>query len=129
VAFPIDEKYILKAEEELEVRFPNSFREKMMLSNGGEFEVEGQVFFKYPFYDMSDKKRIKRTCNSIVHETKKGWEDYGLPRNLIAIGDNGSGDTLVFNISNGILEPTVYWLDHETRELNKIADDFSEIDN
>ncbi len=67
--FPVDEKYIIAAEQELGAKFPESFRQKMILENGGSIVVDGQVFELYPFYDTSNKKRVKRTCNSIVHET------------------------------------------------------------
>lgn len=83
MAFPVDEKYIKKAETELGVRFPDSFREKMMQMNGGSVDVSTDYFDLHPFYDTSDKKRIKRTCGSIVHETKIARRDYRLPENLI----------------------------------------------
>ena len=128
MAFPIEEKFIAKAEEELGVRFPDSFRQKMMKNNGQGVEVKTDYFLLYPFYDTSDKKRIKRTCNSIVHETKIAREQYGMSNELIAIGDNGVGDVLVFKIQeNGSIDPMVYWLDHETEQLVFAATDFSEL--
>ena len=63
MAFPVDEKYIENAEIELGVKFPDSFRKKMMKVNGGGVEVSTDYFELHPFYDASDKKRIKRTCN------------------------------------------------------------------
>jgi hypothetical protein len=128
MAFPVDEKYILNAEEALGVKFPASFREKMMKSNGGGVEVSTDYFELHPFYDTSDKKRIKRTCNSILHETKTARDNYRLPKNLIVIGNNGGGDVLVYKIeSNGSIGNTVYWLDHETEELVFAANDFGEL--
>lgn len=128
MAFPVEEKFIEKAEEELGVKFPLSFRHKMMRLNGGGVEVSTDYFELHPFYDTSDKKRIKRTCNSIVHETKTAREHYRLPTNLIVIGNNGGGDVLVYKIEeNGIIDPKVYWLDHETEELVFAANDFSEL--
>lgn len=128
MAFPVEEKFIEKAEAELGAKFPASFREKMMRLNGGGVEVDTDYFELHPFYDTSDKKRIKRTCNSIVHETKTARDYYRLPKNLIVIGDNGGGDVLVYKIKeNGEIEPTVYWFDHETEELVFAAGDFSEL--
>lgn len=128
MAFPVEEKFIEKAEAELEVKFPTSFRNKMMRLNGGGVEVKTDYFELPPFYDTSDKKRIKRTCNSIVHETNTARDHYRLPKNLIVIGNNGGGDVLVYKIvENGEIEPTVYWLDHETEELVFAASDFSEL--
>ncbi|NEV64560.1 SMI1/KNR4 family protein [Thiorhodococcus minor] len=128
MAFPVEEKYIEKAEGELGAKFPDSFRQKMMRLNGGGVEVGEDYFEIHPFYDTSDKKRIKRTCNSIVHETQMARNHYRLPENLIVIGNNGGGDVLVYKVDgNGFIEPTVYWFDHETEELVFAANEFSEL--
>lgn len=103
MAFPVEDKYIANAEKELGAKFPASFREKMMKSNGGSVEVSTDYFELHPFYDTSDKKRIKRTCNSILHETKTAREHYRLPQNLIVIGNNGGGDVLVYKIHTPFL--------------------------
>lgn len=128
MAFPVDEKYIENTENELGVKFPDSFRKKMMKSNGGGVEVSTDYFEIHPFYDTSDKKRIKRTCNSILHETKIAREHYRLPENLIVIGNNGGGDVLVYKTEKeGSINNAVYWLDHETEELVLAAKDFGEL--
>ena len=54
MAFPVEEKFILIAEEELKVQFPPSFRSKMLDLNGGEVMVGEDYFLLYPFYDTSD---------------------------------------------------------------------------
>ena len=126
MSFPLEERFIEKAEGELGVRFPESFRRKMMAENGGEVAVGSDSFLLHPFYDTSDKKRIKRTCNSIVHETKYAREHYRLPDDIIIIGSNGGGDCLVYKIRDKeVVDPTVFWLDHENDNLNHAADDFS----
>ena len=128
MSFPVEEKFIEKAEADLGVKFPASFRTKMMAMNGGEVAVSTDSFHLHPFFDTSDKKRLKRTCNSIVHETKYARQHYRLPENIVVIGNNGGGDTLVYRIADdGVLDTTVYWLDHETDELNHAADDFSDL--
>jgi hypothetical protein len=136
MAFPVEEKFIENAEAELGVKFPESFRNNMMKLNGGcvqipsDDEVDEDELDYYelnPFYDTSDKKRIKRTCNSIVHETKIYREQYGLPQNLIVLADS-DGDLLVYKIEdNGIIDPAVYWRGRDTEELVIVADDFSEL--
>ncbi|MDH1857650.1 SMI1/KNR4 family protein [Acinetobacter junii] len=40
MAFPIEEQYILEAEKELNLVFPSSFKNKMMIENGGDVFVE-----------------------------------------------------------------------------------------
>ena len=136
MAFPVEEKFIENAEAELGVKFPESFRNKMMKLNGGCVQIpsddevnedELDYYELNPFYDTSDKKRIKRTCNSIVHETKIYREQYGLPQNLIVLADS-DGDLLVYKIEdNGIIDPAVYWRGRDTEELVIVADDFSEL--
>lgn len=129
MAFSVEEKYILNTEKELNVRFPDSFRKRMMDSNGEGVTVKQDYFELHPFYDTSDKKRIKRTCNSIFHETITARKGHQFPENLIVIGNNGGGDVLVFKIENdGNLNNAVFWLDHETRELIFAANDFSELE-
>ena len=128
--FQLDEKFILQTEEKIGVKFPMSFREKMIKENGGEIETDEDVWTLYPFFDNSDKKRIKRTINDIIRETEqaRSWEDF--PKEVVAIGSNGGGDQLVFIIQsdNPIqLDNKVYWWDHETGDLNAVADDFAEL--
>ncbi len=128
--FPIDEKYIIQSEEKLDAKFPHSFKEKMKIENGGEVETPPDVWNLYPFFDTSDKKRLKRTSNDIVRETKKAkeWKDF--PESAIAIGSNGCGDQLIFlrtEESPQVLSASVYWWDHETGNINKIADDYSSL--
>lgn len=127
--FPVAEKYIEQAEAELGASFPDSFRVKMMEQNGGGVEVNSEYFELHPFYDTSDKKRIKRTCNSIVHETNTARDHYRLPGNLVIVGNNGGGDVMVFTIEpEGKMAPDVYYLDHETEEMVLLASDFSELE-
>lgn len=129
MSFPVEEKFIEKAEIDLGVRFPASFRKKMMAMNGGEVAVATDSFQLHPFFDTSDKKRVKRTCSSIVHETRYARQHYRLPENVIVIGNNGGGDVLVYRIGeDGVLDTTVYWIDHENDQLNRAADDFSDLE-
>ncbi|WP_193165844.1 SMI1/KNR4 family protein [Microbulbifer hainanensis] len=136
MAFPVEEKFVEIAEAELDARFPESFRNKMMKLNGGcvqlpsDDEVDEDEVGYYelnPFYDTSDKKSMKRTCNSIVHETKTYRDDYGLPQNLIVLADE-DGDLLVYKIDEtGEIDPKVYWRDRDTEDLIIVANDFSEL--
>ncbi|MDX8395176.1 MAG: SMI1/KNR4 family protein [Mariprofundaceae bacterium] len=128
MAFPVDEKFIKKAEDQIGSKFPDSFRNKMMVLNGGSVEVLTDCFQLHPFFDTSDKKRTKRTCNSIVHETNIARNYFRFPSNLIVIGNNGCGDVLVYKIEEaGNIDPKVYWFDHETESLILAASDFSEL--
>jgi hypothetical protein len=98
--YSIEEKNILQSEEELNFVFPKSFKEKMQKENGGVLFISNEEWLLYPFFDNSDKRRIKRTSNHIVLETHnaKQWDSF--PRNGIAIAGNGFGDQLIFLVNN-----------------------------
>jgi hypothetical protein len=129
--FPLDESHIAIAETKLGVKFPPSFRQRMMRENGGEVETGDDAWQLYPFLDSSDKKRFARTCNDIIRETQyaRSWD--GFPSDAIAIGSNGAGDQLVLLKNSEIdseLSPIVYWWDHETGRIYEVASDFSELE-
>lgn len=128
--FPVAEKYILDTEEKLGVTFPAAFRAKMMADNGGAVETSSDVWDLHPFFDTSDKQRVKRTCNDIVRETASSKEWFGFPVNAVAIGANGCGDRLVLlpGVNGSALRDEVFCWDHELGELEKVADDFTELE-
>ncbi len=120
--FPIELKYIKETEEELGVEFPKIFKEKMQEENGGEFYAEGEWWFLFPFFDKSDKKRISRTCNHIILETKNAMKWNAFPKNSIAVGTNQSGDYLILReIETNKLSDEIYIWYHETREIIKVG--------
>lgn len=125
--FPVDIKYIHEAEQKLGVTFPASFVSHMVKHNGGLVRTDVDEFQLYPFLDSSDRKRLARTCNDIVRETKNCRDWTGFPPEAVAIGGNGGGDHLVFlpqTRSPQLLDHSVWWWDHETGELNLVGDDF-----
>lgn len=127
--FPIDIKYIFETENELEVEFPDLFKKKMIEENGGELETKNDDWQLYPFFDKSDRKRISRTCNHIVLETKQAREWNNFPLNAIAIASNGCGDQLIFlpSDSKGKLNEEIYFWSHETGKTNKVADNIDQL--
>lgn len=127
--FPVDEKYIIQSEKKLGVRFPKSFRLKMQSDNGGEVVTLPDAWRLYPFFDTSNKKRLKRTSNDVVRETQSARAWVSFPKEAVAIGSNGGGDQLVFlgTDGDGALGPAVYWWDHETGAVHMVAEDFSEL--
>ncbi|WP_299365925.1 SMI1/KNR4 family protein [Winogradskyella sp.] len=127
--FPVDEKYIIETESELKVRFPTEFKTRMIKLNGGEL-VNGYLEFKlYPFFDKSDKKRIRRTCNHIGLETKNAREWIGFPENGIAIASDGYGNQVILiHNGDGNLTDEIHFWDHETGSIKKIADSINEFE-
>lgn len=127
MAFNLDEKFILQAETELDAIFPVNYKVAMQKSNGGEIELSGDVWEQYPIFDKSDRKRIARTCNHIIAETKS-CEGFGnFPENALAIAGNGCGDQLVLIKQNNNYSDSVYIWSHETGEIDKVADNFNEL--
>jgi len=125
--FDLAEPFILAAEQELDAKLPDTYRSSMLQENGGEFETAEDIWQQYPIADTSDRKRLSRTANHVIKETEKcsGWPQF--PEGALAIAGNGAGDQLVLLKQSESFAPTVYvWL-HETGELKKVADDFSEL--
>jgi hypothetical protein len=128
--FSVDLKFIAETELKLGIEFPESFKNKMMIENGGELLHEEENWQLYPFLDKSNDKTIKRTCNHIILETKQAREWNNFPKNGIAIATNGSGDQLVLipsDINPHKLKNEIYlWL-HETGKLTQVANSISEL--
>ena len=123
--FSVDEKWILEAEERLGVILPRSYRESISKENGGYIKINDETWDLYPIWDKSDRKRLKRTCNDIVHETEVCHDCYGFPSKGIAIADNGCGDQLILlpesQESNKLVETVYYW-SHETGEYEPVLE-------
>ena len=130
MSFPIDPKYILETELELGMAFPESFKLKMAEENGGELKTEEEDWQLFPFFDKSDSKRMSRTCNHIVLETRQSRSWNNFPDNGIAIASNASGDNLILlplENDNKKLSDDVYLWRHETGEIEKIASTINEL--
>lgn len=129
MAFPLDDKYIKETESEFNVKFPSEFKNRMIKSNGGELLISDKFKFElYPFFDKTDRKRISRTCNHIGLETKNAREWNGFPDNVIAIGADGYGNQLILTHNgNGNLTEELYFWNHETRQMEKIAESINKL--
>ena len=130
MAFSVDKKFMLDAEIELGFAFPDEFKQKMMLENGGEIIIENEIWKVYPIFDKSDNKRINRTCNHIVLETKHAKEWNSFPDNVVAIGANDYGDQLILcpvpKSSSKLGEEIFIW-SHETGKIEKIANSINDL--
>ena len=62
---------------------------RLLQSNGGIVEVEGEEWVLHPIFDDSDQKRLKRTFNDIVRETGSATEWRGFSSDAVAIAANG----------------------------------------
>ena len=125
--FELEERFVIAVEQELEASLPYSYRRAMMMSNGGRVLAYDDVWDLYPILDTSDRKRLKRSCNDILHETEFMRDWPGWPEHALAIASNGTADRLVLLKADRWYVPTIYlWL-HDTVELVEVADDFSEL--
>jgi hypothetical protein len=134
--FPVDGRWITTTEAKLGVRFPASFVSAMTAHNGGAVTIQQVAdelddYTLHPFFDGSDRTRIKRTTSSIDRETTWARANiYEFPQQAVVIGANGGGDLLILlpmEDDPTTLQHTVYRYDHETGELERIADDFSDL--
>lgn len=127
MSFNLEDKFIYQAETELAANLPENYKVSMQKNNGGEIEISGDVWDQYPIFDKSDRKRISRTCNHIIAETKscKGFGNF--PASALAIAGNGYGDQLVLLKQNSNYGNTIYIWSHETGDVDKVANDFSEL--
>ena len=125
--FNLSEEQLAWTEKELGAKLPHEYREAMKLDNGGAISVEENHWELYPIKDVSDRKRLSRTCNHIINETAS-WEGFSsFPDGAIAIADNGAGDQLIFIKDSGqFLSSLFLWL-HETGELQELAVTFNQL--
>lgn len=125
--FPIEMKFVERAEGKLNKKLPLDYIVKMCRDNGGTIGKGDECWFLYPIFDDSDKKRLKRTCNDIVYETTRMIRDWSnFPSEAIVIGDNGCGDKLILLPKEGQqrYDETLYWWDHETGEVFVVHETF-----
>lgn len=130
--FPVDIKFVRRAEAALGIAFPASFIKKMLKENGGELFVPDvdDYFQLFSFFDDSDKKRLARTCSDIVKETAKAREWRGFPAGAVAIGTDAGGNLLVLlpdpQNPQRLGEPIFDWF-HETADLTKLTDSLAQL--
>lgn len=83
--WPINIDAIRAAEKKLGIRFPANFIMGMKEHNGGNVRVLDDVWILQPFLDTSDKKRMARTSNDIVRETKSFREMEWFPQEGVVL--------------------------------------------
>ena len=126
----VDKKAIQQAETALGVVFPDIYKQKMLLENGGELTVEyeeddEEVWTLHSFQDKSGNVK-----DDIVAITTRARDGKKFPSNGVVIASDGSGDHLVLipGIKNKTqLEETIYLWMHETGETAILIDDMAEM--
>jgi hypothetical protein len=128
--FPIDFKYIESSEKKLGLMFPDSFKNRMCRENGGTVTTKEDDWQLFPFFDEADQKRMNRTANHIVLETKQARNWANFPLSGIAIASNGSGDFLILlptEQDEKILGAEIFSWYHETGEVKEVAKSIKEL--
>ena len=124
--FATEQQFVVRAEEALGRRFPESYVARMLQSNGGSVEIDDDEWLMHPVRDDSDRKRLARSANDVVAETTVAKQWTGFPASAVAIGANGSGDFLILlPADNDRFGEAVFVWEHETGEVRQVADSLS----
>ena len=110
MAFPVSEDKIISAETALGRRLPERLRKRLEIQNGGDVATEEDDWTLHPVRDASDRKRLSRTANDMVTETRTQRQWRGFPPTAIAIASNGCGDVLIIRPDSD----DIFLWDHET---------------
>ena len=95
MGFPVDEPYIVAAEQALGRDLPPALTSRLRRNNGGEIRTEDMDWTLYPVYDSTDRTRISRTANHIVRESARWLAWHGFPEGAVAIAEDGCGNALI----------------------------------
>ncbi len=114
----VDESDIKAVEDKLGAVFPELYKELFKLVNNAEIG-------EWTLYPIKDNRNLKKTWDDIVRQNTQVREEY-LSEDLIAIGDDGSGDKLCLKVNDGIMEDKIYLWYHEDGELEEYAPDLKE---
>lgn len=114
----VNESDIKLAEEKLGVIFPEQYKELFKLVNNAEIG-------EWILYPIKTQINPKKTWDDVVRQNKE-VRDERMSEDLIAIGDDGSGDILCLKKMNGKMGDTIYLWYHETTELEEYASNLEE---
>ncbi|WP_139891465.1 SMI1/KNR4 family protein [Bacillus sp. D386] len=109
---------IKSAEEQLEVLFPEQYKDLFKLSNQAQID-------EWILFPIKDPRNLKRTWDDIVRQNKD-MRDEEMDKNLISIGEDGTGDKLCYKIVDTNLDDKIYIWYHETGELEEVASNLKE---
>ena len=115
----VDEFDINLAEEKLGAIFPEQYKELFKLVNNAEIG-------EWILYPIKDNRNPKKTWDDVVRQNIEVREE-GFPNELIAIGDDGSGDKLCLKISNGIMRDEIYLWYHENAKIEEYAPNLKDL--
>jgi SMI1-KNR4 cell-wall len=114
----VDESDIKSAEDKLGAVFSEQYKELFKLVNNAEIG-------EWILYPIKDHRNLKKTWDDIVRQNTEVRGD-DMSKDLIAIGDDGSGDKLCLKINDGTMGNEIYHWYHEDGELEEYAPNLKE---
>ncbi|UNL86985.1 SMI1/KNR4 family protein [Priestia koreensis] len=114
----IGEAAIKEAEKQLGVTFPKQYKELFKVVNNPEIG-------DWVLYPIKDPTNLKKTWDDIVRQNGEVRVDY-MSKDLIAIGDDGSGDCLCMKVCDGRMGDEIYIWYHEDGEIEEYAPNLRE---
>ncbi|WP_421385346.1 SMI1/KNR4 family protein [Bacillus salacetis] len=114
----VDESAIKAAEDKLGAVFPEQYKELFKLVNNAEIG-------EWILYPIKDNRNPRKTWDDIVRQNNEVRDEF-MSENLIAIGDDGSGDKLCLKVNEGIMGEEIYIWYHEDGEIEEYAPDLRE---
>ncbi|MGM0885023.1 MAG: SMI1/KNR4 family protein [Bacillota bacterium] len=104
---------IKSTEQKLGAAFPEQYRELFKLVNNAEIG-------EWILFPVKDPKNAKKTWDDIVRQNLD-VRDKAMTPDLIAIGEDGTGDKLCLRVIDGKMEDKVYIWYHETEGVEEIS--------
>ncbi|QVY63463.1 SMI1/KNR4 family protein [Cytobacillus gottheilii] len=114
----VNEMSIKEAEEKLGAIFPVQYKELFKLVNNAEIG-------DWILYPIKDQQNPKKTWDDVVRQNTEVREEF-MPKELITIGEDGSGDKLCFIVNQGIMGDAIYLWSHEDATHEKYASTLKE---
>jgi len=109
---------IKTAEEKIGAVFPEQYKEFFKLVNNAEIG-------EWTLYPIKDSRNPTKTWDDVVRQNVEVREEV-MSKDLIAIGDDGSGDKLCFKVNQREMKDAIYIWYHEDAEIEEIAPNFKE---
>jgi hypothetical protein len=127
---PASEESLQETEAALKIKFPPSYREKMLKENGGELKLKEGVFHLIPVRSGGREAGAGAAAYDIVNATKEQKKNYTFPSDGIAFAANDAGDHVVFvkeYYHSDKLKNGVFLWNKKIGFVKRVAEDFSKL--
>jgi hypothetical protein len=123
---PASEEAIQETETALKIKFPPSYREKILKENGGDLKLTDGVFHLIPVSTGAHEAG----AGGVVKATREQKKNYTFPSDGIAFAANDAGDHLVFvkeYYHSDKLKNGVFLWNKKIGFVKRVAEDFSKL--